>query len=202
MSKKKIGIVSGLFVLFLVIALLVGFNMTGVIDTAVYNFVISFRCDALDSFFKTITNFGDEMFIVGLVIAVVVVLRNKWSLLYGCLAIDCALTNWIVKHIVRRARPDVLKLVVQGGYSFPSGHTMIATCMYGYLIYAVNKKFTNKYLKFGTIFLLGCLIILVGLSRVYVGVHYFTDVIAGYILALIILVLYIELTEKYFSRGD
>lgn len=202
MSKKKIEIVSGLSVLFIVLAVLVSFGKMQVIDNAVYNFLIGFRCDALDSFFKFITNFGDEAFIVGMLVAIVVVLRNKLAVLYACLGADCALTNWIVKQIVRRDRPDVLKLVVQGGFSFPSGHTMIAMCMYGYLIYVVNKKFTNKYLKFGSIFLLGCLIILIGVSRVYVGVHYFSDVLAGYILALIILILYIELTEKYFSWGD
>ena len=155
MSKKKIFIVSGLLMLFVLLSILVVFDMTNSFDMTFYNFLMSFRCDALDS----------------------------------CLAIDCALTNKIVKHIIRRSRPDVLKLIKQGGFSFPSGHSMIAVCMYGYLIYMVNKKFTNKYLKFISIFMLVVLIISIGLSRVYVGVHYISDVIAGYILALILLII-------------
>ena len=201
MSKKKIFIVSGLLMLFVLLSILVVFDMTKSFDMTFYNFLMSFRCDALDNYFVFITKFGDIAFIVGLVIGCLVILRNKFSFLYSCLAIDCALTNKIVKHIIRRSRPDVLKLIKQGGFSFPSGHSMIAVCMYGYLIYMVNKKFTNKYLKFISIFMLVVLIISIGLSRVYVGVHYISDVIAGYILALILLILYIELTEKFFCRG-
>ena len=201
MSKKKIFIVSGLLMLFVLLSLLVVFDMTKSFDMTFYNFLMSFRCDVLDNYFVFITKFGDIAFIVGLVIGCLVILRNKFSFLYSCLAIDCALTNKIVKHIIRRSRPDVLKLIKQGGFSFPSGHSMIAVCMYGYLIYMVNKKFTNKYLKFISIFMLVVLIISIGLSRVYVGVHYISDVIAGYILALILLILYIELTEKFFCRG-
>ena len=111
-----------------------------------------------------------------------------------------------MRNVDASARLTLMKIntddsLKQGGFSFPSGHSMIAVCMYGYLIYMVNKKFTNKYLKFISIFMLVVLIISIGLSRVYVGVHYISDVIAGYILALILLILYIELTEKFFCRG-
>lgn len=202
MSKKKIIFVSGLLVLFIILTLLVVFDKTRSFDMAFYNFLMNFRCSLLDNYFIFITKFGNVSFIICLVIGVVLFFRNIMSILYGCLAVDCAITNKIVKHIVKRKRPDVLKLIKQGGFSFPSGHSMIAMCMYGYLIYVVNKRFTNKILKFSIIFLLGLLIISIGLSRVYVGVHYVSDVIGGYILALVLLILYIELTEKYFNRGN
>ena len=191
-----------LYNVFIILSILVVFDMTKSFDMAFYNFLMNFRCDILDNYFIFITKFGDIAFITGLVIGCLVVLRNKFAFLYSCLAVDCALTNKIVKHIIRRSRPDVLKLIKQGGFSFPSGHSMIAVCMYGYLIYTVNKRFTNKYLKFISIFMLVVLIISIGLSRVYVGVHYISDVIAGYILALILLILYIELTEKFINRGN
>ena len=202
MTKKKIITVIGLSILFVIISILVIFGFTNSIDMGFYNFLMNFRCEFLDNYFILITKCGDVSFICGLVLGVILILRNKYSLLYGCLAIDCALTNKIVKHIIRRERPDVLKLIKQGGFSFPSGHSMISMCMYGCLIYVVLKKIKNKYLKWFLVFILSLLIVSVGLSRIYVGVHYLSDVVSGFILGVIILILYIELINKYFVRGN
>lgn len=202
MTKKKIITVIGLSILFVIISILVIFGFTNSIDMGFYNFLMNFRCSFLDSYFILITKCGDVSFICGLVLGVILILRNKYSLLYGCLAVDCALTNKIVKHIIRRERPDVLKLIKQGGFSYPSGHSMISMCMYGCLIYVVLKKIKNKYLKWFLVFILSLLIVSVGLSRIYVGVHYLSDVVSGFILGLIILILYIELINKYFVRGN
>lgn len=202
MTKKKIITIIGLSIVFVIISILVIFGLTNSIDMGFYNFLMNFKCSFLDNYFILITKCGDVSFICGLVLGVILILRNKYSLLYGCLAIDCALTNKIVKHIIRRDRPDVLKLIKQGGFSFPSGHSMISMCMYGCLIYVVLKKIKNKYLKWFLVFILSLLIISVGLSRIYVGVHYLSDVVGGFILGLIILILYIELTNKYFVRGN
>lgn len=202
MTKKKIITIIGLSIVFVIISILVIFGLTNSIDMGFYNFLMNFKCSFLDNYFILITKCGDVSFICGLVLGVILILRNKYSLLYGCLAIDCALTNKIVKHIIRRDRPDVLKLIKQGGFSFPSGHSMISMCMYGCLIYVVLKKIKNKYLKWFLVFILSLLIVSVGLSRIYVGVHYLSDVVGGFILGLIILILYIELTNKYFVRGN
>ena len=202
MTKKKIITVIGLSILFVIISILVIFGFTDSIDMGFYNFLMNFRCEFLDNYFILITKCGDVSFICGLVLGVILILRNKYSLLYGCLAVDCALTNKIVKHIIRRDRRDVLILIKQGGFSFPSGHSMISMCMYGCLIYVVLKKIKNKYLKWFLVFILSLLIVSVGLSRIYVGVHYLSDVVSGFILGVIILILYIELINKYFVRGN
>ena len=202
MTKKKIITVIGLSILFVIISILVIFGFTNSIDMGFFYFFMNFRCEFLDNYFILITQCGDVSFICGLVLGVILILRNKYSLLYGCLAVDCALTYKIVKHIIRRDRPDVLKLIKQGGFSFPSGHSMISMCMYGCLIYVVLKKIKNKYLKWFLVFILSLLIVSVGLSRIYVGVHYLSDVVSGFILGLIILILYIELINKYFVRGN
>ena len=211
MTKKKIITVIGLSILFVIISILVIFGFTDSIDMGFYNFLMNFRCSFLDNYFILITKCGDVSFICGLVLGVILILRNKYSLLYGCLAVDCALTNKIVKHIIRRDRPDVLKLIKQGGFSYPSGHSMISMCMYGCLIYVVLKKIKNKYLKWFLVFIQNLTndeinnsdsLNLYGLSRIYVGVHYLSDVVSGFILGLIILILYIELINKYFVRGN
>ena len=202
MSKRKIFIVSILSVIFILLTVLVVFDKTRSFDMMFYNFLMNFRCDMLDNYFIFITKFGDVAFILGLIFGVVVYFRNKESVLYALLAADCTITNKIIKHIIKRERPNILRLIKQGGYSYPSGHAMISMCMYGYAIYTINTYVKNKKLKKILNILLGVLIISIGLSRVYVGVHYISDVIAGYILAIIILILYIELSKMYLFRGN
>lgn len=202
MSKRKIFIVSILSVIFIILTVLIMFDKTRNFDVGFNNFIMNFRCSMLDNYFIFITKLGNVAFILGLILGVIIYFRNKEAILYALLAADCTLTNKIIKHIVRRERPNILRLIEQGGYSYPSGHAMISMCMYGYAIYVVNRNIKNKTLKKVLNILLGVLIISIGLSRVYVGVHYISDVIAGYILAIIILILYIELGNRYLFRGN
>ena len=109
--------------------------------------------------------------------------------------------NTIIKNIIQRPRPDHLRLIKQGGYSFPSGHSMIAVCVYGTLIYLVHKKVKNKKIKILLEVLLTLLILLIGISRIYVGVHYPSDVLTGYLISIIILIVNISALEKQF-RGN
>ena len=176
------------------------FGWTEGFDTFVYESIISLRCDFLDNFFKFITDFGDTLFIVGLVVGVVLVTRNNVGYLYATLAVDTVITNFILKRLIRRDRPDVLKLIKQGGFSFPSGHSMISMSMYGMLIYLCYKKIKNKYIKWIICSLLGILILSIGLSRVYLGVHYISDVLGGFILSFIMVVLYTELINKFLGE--
>ena len=66
---------------------------------------------------------------------------------------------------------------------------------YGYLIYLIYCKVNNKFLKYGLIVLLVSLIILIGISRIYLGVHYTSDVLAGFLISIAYLIIYIEYTE-------
>lgn len=200
MSKKKLNLVIGLSIIFVILMISVIFGWTEGFDTFVYELVISTRCDFLDKFFKFITDLGDKLFIVGLVVGVVLVLRNTVGYLYATLAVDTVITNFIFKQLIRRDRPDVLKLIKQGGFSFPSGHSMISMSMYGMLIYLCYKKIKNKYIKWIICSLLGILILSIGLSRVYLGVHYISDVLGGFILSFIMVVLYTELINKFLGE--
>ena len=200
MSKKKLNLVIGLSIIFVILMISVIFGWTEGFDTFVYELVISTRCDFLDKFFKFITDLGDKSFIIGLVVGVVLVLRNTTGYLYATLAIDTVITNFIFKQLIRRDRPDVLKLIKQGGFSFPSGHSMISMSMYGMLIYLCYKKIKNKYIKWIICSLLCILILSIGLSRVYLGVHYISDVLGGFILSFVMVVLYTELINKYLGE--
>ena len=107
-----------------------------------------------------------------------------------------AVINFIVKNIIQRPRPIGHRLINETGYSMPSGHSMVSMAFYGYLIYLIYKYVKNKNLKISLIVFLCLLIILVGLSRIYLGVHYTTDVLAGYLLGISYLIIFVFVIKK------
>ena len=106
------------------------------------------------------------------------------------------LLNVLIKIVIARPRPDMLRLVYETGYSFPSGHAMVATGFYGFLIYITNKKIQNKNARRLITLLLVLLIVLIGISRIYLGVHYATDIIGAFIIGIIYLIIFINMLKK------
>ncbi|WP_025719100.1 phosphatase PAP2 family protein [Paenibacillus sp. 1-18] len=94
--------------------------------------------------------------------------------------------NTLIKEILQRERPALQHLVEAGGYSFPSGHAMISMGFYGtiFAIWAIERQIRNRSL-FLPCFLGSLLILLIGLSRVYLGVHFPTDIAGGYLAGII-----------------
>ena len=189
-------------VLFFIVMLLVVFGKTSSFERMIYDAIISCRNDFFDFYFTTVTKFANTSIIVLVVILFVIIVRNRHALFLVVSSIDCFLLTIIFKHLIGRSRPTELKLIEQGGYSFPSGHTMFAVCVYGYLFYLAITKIKNKVLKYGVSILLFLVILSIGVSRIYVGVHYASDVLAGYFLALFYLFLFIEISKKvHFKKG-
>lgn len=113
------------------------------------------------------------------------------------------LLNLGLKHLVERIRPVAeTALVVETGYSFPSGHTMAATCFYGFLMVLVFRSEMKTALKTLLGILLSLIIFLVGLSRIYLGVHYFSDVLGGFLISACLVILNAALTEHYFTHPE
>ena len=107
-----------------------------------------------------------------------------------------------MKHLVLRARPDeVFHLVTQGGYSFPSGHSVTSIVFYGLLLYLIQKHCQNQKLKTALSWVCGILAIAIGPSRVYVGVHWPTDVLAGWCIGGGVLLIVILILQKLERRG-
>ena len=74
---------------------------------------------------------------------------------------------------------------------------MVGTAFYGFLIYLTYKYIKNKYLKFSLIIILSLLVFAIGVSRIYLGVHYTTDVLGGYLVAILYLVIFVRLVNKF-----
>lgn len=202
MKKFNIFIVVLCLILFSVICYGVLSYDSLVIDTKVYSFIAdNIMSDGITSVLKVITELGGVAFIVlAGVLIFMFCKKNRWFVTFDLVGVT--VINQAIKHIVRRPRPNVLRLVEEDGYSFPSGHSMVSMAFYGIIIYLVYKNVTNKYLKWTLITLLSLLILSIGFSRIYVGVHYFTDVVGGFLLGLAYLIIYINIYNKKVGKNE
>ncbi len=146
---------------------------------------------------KFITNFGGAIFLSIATVMLFLLIKNKkigLSIISNIVIIT--VLNQLLKRILQRPRPTEFRIVEETGYSFPSGHSMVSMAFYGYLIYLIYRYIKNKYVKWTLITILSILICLIGISRIYLGVHYTSDVLGGFLLSISYLVIYISSIKK------
>jgi len=125
---------------------------------------------------------GEIITIGMLVFCTIFYLHKNWRFLYTLLisVVGGEIFVWIIKNIIDRPRPPLISaLVTESSYSFPSGHTFVAIAFYGLLSYFVIQSEKNKSLKIISFITGVLLIILIGISRVYLGAHWPSDVFAS-----------------------
>lgn len=152
---------------------------------------------------KFITNFGGVIHLITIAILVGIIVGIKNKLMGVLIVLNLPIAgglNQLLKHIVQRPRPTEYRLIEENGYSFPSGHSMVSAAFYGFLIYLIFKYVKNKYLKWFSIIFLSTLIILIGVSRIYLGVHYTSDVLAGFMISISYLVIYTSIVNDYLDK--
>lgn len=170
-------------------------------DNTIIHVIYSLRSPIMTSVMEFITFFGSGTF---LTIASIVIIgflfkyHRKDSYLFSCIFIFGVLLNTFLKDFFKRPRPDFLPLIHESSYSFPSGHAMNSFVLYTCLAYFVFRRMENRVLGYSLIIATGVLILLIGISRVYLGVHYPSDVIAGYFAGFVwfLLVLLFEKTIR------
>lgn len=193
MKKRIVCIIS--FILFLVTIILIT-NDNKYFDNYIIN-LFKYKSDILTNIMKIITFLGSALSIILLTVLLIIVVkgkRNKILILIN--VIVTTLLNQLLKNVFQRVRP-IDSIIEESGYSFPSGHSMVSMAFYGFLIYLVYKS--NIKYKGLIIGLLSVLIVLIGTSRIYLGVHYPTDVIGGFTLSLSYLLLFIDITKPNFT---
>lgn len=202
MKRREFVICSICLALFLIISSSLIFDFNHYIDDNIYNVIRKCSSSGFDTFFISVTYLGNTLTICGIVLIFLVIYRNRYGILLTVSTGISVVSNLIIKSIIKRSRPDHVRLIVQGGYSFPSGHSMISIAVYGFLLYFSYRFIKNRYFKIIVCMLLFLIIILIGISRIYVGVHYPTDVLAGYCLSMLELVILIAVSRKYVGENN
>lgn len=160
-------------------------NITAM-DYKIGAFFYDLRHPLLTKFIIYITDFGDKITIVAITFILLLFLFSLRKVQTGLwlglsVAVGAGGVNTIIKEIYQRPRPDQIEhLVEQGGYSFPSGHSMGSIILYGSVLFLLLRIVKTKQLKWLLALMMGGLILSVGLSRIYLGVHYPSDIIAGF----------------------
>ena len=197
---KKVIKNSIFLILFLVTMIMLLLNKVSFLDDYIYKIIYGLRNNIWDFIFINITKMGNTTIILLIIIVILLKMNHKNQEILSFTAIITVLSNQIIKNIIKRPRPNHIRLIKQGGYSFPSGHAMISIAVYGFLLYYIQTNCKNKKQKILLSVLLTILILMIGCSRVYVGVHYPTDIIGGYCLSIYILKMVIYFYQKY--RGN
>lgn len=171
------------------------------LDGSILDFLGTFRTPWLTSFFEAMTFFGSTLVITAISLAVASVLmihrKKTTAVLFGYLTICDALITFIIKNAIHRTRPDPLeRLIVETGYSLPSGHSSSSIFLYGAIAILVVPLIPSRLGQILVSVLVVIWILLIGVSRTYLGVHYPTDVLAGYALGALLLVIFIQRKPK------
>ena len=153
-------------------------------DEKVFVFLKKYVSNTATSVLNTITQLGSHYFLIpGFLVLLLhsyFIKRDKWlAIRIAAISISSVLLMLFLKYIFQRPRPLLPLLNEARGLSFPSGHAFMSFSFFGLLIYLIYQEMKNIWLKWSLIFLISCLILSIGLSRIYLRVHYASDVIAG-----------------------
>lgn len=155
-------------------------------DHQITEYFISHRSPLLTKYLLFVTKVGDfygYVFVVGVFVFMSFFVFKRWKYMTQIITvlILSAVSNLMLKRFVDRARPGIEHMVSVETLSYPSGHAMSAMAFYGFLIYLFYRFKINIFLKIAIILLLGILILSIGVSRIYLGVHFPSDIAGGYI---------------------
>lgn len=198
-AKKRLALGAAAAALFVITLCGVLTGSVSGFDDAVRYFFYNMRCDALTHAARAITYIGNWQSIVALCLALLIVkpLRVTYGIPVSAGAAFVTLLNKAIKNAVQRPRPDdILHLVNEGGFSFSSGHSITSMFVFGMLIYLVRTNVKNRTAANVWTVILAIPMICIGLSRIYLGVHYPSDVLAGWCLGAAVIAVMAAVLER------
>ncbi len=192
-------IICMLFSLFFILILISLYSTSNLwIDALGSKYIVEgLRNVKLDDYVIALTNLGSAPVIIGICLCLFIFIKDKRYGKYIVInLVTITLINNLIKLLVHRDRPLDIGMVVEKSYSFPSAHAMVSMAFYGFLIYLVCLKFKNPKAKFAYTLFMSLIILIIGLSRIYLGVHYASDVLAGFSFSLGYLIIYTQIVGK------
>ncbi len=180
---KKNSVLITLMVIYIIICLIIKYNFIDFInkiDELARGFVESGALDFLTKAMEIITKIGNIGPVLGVLAVSLILFKDKITRTVFLFNITLVgLLTFLLKILFSRERPLEAIIKIPTDYSFPSGHTFFAVGFYGLVAYFISKSSINKGIKVLFISIITLLIFLIGISRIYLGVHHFTDVIGG-----------------------
>jgi undecaprenyl-diphosphatase len=162
-------------------------------DFRVFNYLSSHVSPANNGIMLFFTALGKHTFLIPANIALIFIFlfikRHRWySIKIPAIGLSSLALMFLLKNLFGRHRPDIPLLEEAKGLSFPSGHALMSVTFYGLLIYIVWKMVKPNWVKWSLVILLALLINIIGFSRIYLRVHYASDVMAGFAIGFLWLV--------------
>lgn len=156
------------------------------LDALAYKvFVLYLRRPWLTGIMQGFSNLSSPMVIGGMLLMVAAFAPGRRPGLCAAVNLVCVVAvNQALKYIVHRPRPDGFQLISEVGYSFPSGHSMVSMAFYGLCAWMVWVYERDRIMRWACCVSFALVIVLVGVSRIYLGVHYASDVLAGFCVSL------------------
>lgn len=183
--------------LFIILSILIFTNLINPLDELAESFRIGLRNDNLTKVMINMTNIGGAYCLIAISILLFFLIKNKkLSINIMVNLVTVFFTSQLLKFIFRRPRPSGEFLLNANGYSYPSGHTMVSIAFYIYLTYLLCKKIDNRLVRILLIILTTVLLSSIAFSRLYLGVHYLSDIIGGLLLGITYVMIIIKISNK------
>lgn len=195
---KKILLIVIPIILFAFLALYIQAGYSIRFENWVYAEAVEHMNPFLTNIIRIITHLGDPIIVTSITILLVIIPKTRKKVGYPMAAavIVSEALNLILKEIFARQRPNILQLVNETTYSFPSGHAMINTTVYTMLGIFAIKYIRSKKIKISVVIMCIIMPLIISFSRVYLGVHYAGDVLGGMLLGFAVTVFIYALLKK------
>ncbi|MGC5774191.1 phosphatase PAP2 family protein [Paenibacillus pabuli] len=190
---------------FAIIALSISDNQIHRFDDTLMTWIQDMESPGMTRWMELFTWIGSGLPVVAITLISMIVLyvflgHRRELLFLGCVIAGSAILNTLLKLLFHRARPSIHRIIEATGYSFPSGHSMAAFSLYGGLAFLIWKHVPTAAGRVLMIIVSAVFIVTIGMSRIYLGVHYPSDVIGGYFLSGCWLATCIWFYQRYLER--
>ncbi|MGG4144196.1 phosphatase PAP2 family protein [Paenibacillus algorifonticola] len=192
------------FTLFIFIGLTVQTEFMRIMDQEVIHYIQLLEAPTWTSIMKFLSFIGSGSMVALLSVLITLFLLFGWksrreTIVFLTAVIGSALLNIGLKLLFHRERPSLHVIITEAGYSFPSGHSMSAFTFYGIVTYLCWRHIPLEQARKWLLAFSSIMIVSIGISRIYLGVHYPSDVVGAYLISLVWLIVVIQ-CSRYFTR--
>ncbi|MCE5196616.1 MAG: phosphatase PAP2 family protein [Negativicutes bacterium] len=191
MKRKVSWLVVLPLILFVLLAISIAAGSTTGFEGWAYDETVEHMSPILTALVKVITHIGDASSVICFCLLLFALPKSRKTIAcpVSVAVIVSTILNILLKNVFSRQRPDILRLIIELNYSFPSGHAMNNAALYTILILLIFRYIENPVRKYSLTALCVALNLSIGLSRIYLGVHYAGDVLGGWLIGFAVAVL-------------